>query len=389
MPPVGSKETGYEMTQAERGDIHHKRSGIRYAVAWVIAVVVVSGTVAGLVFARQRDIAVQHAQLEAAEKNGPRVLVKQVKRSPHRREMDLPASLRGYTQTAIYAKTAGYLKTIRVDKGDRVRKGEVLAVLESPEMDKAVADAKANYWLKQRTDDRNQKLARLGVVAAQQADDSHAQMLQARAAYQQLLAMQRYETIRAPFDGVITARFYDEGALIPQATSPTSATPIVTMATLTPVRVYANVPQNVAPFVHDGDPATITVAEYPGRRFVGRVTRHPEAIDPSTLTMLVEVDLPNEDRALYPGMYGRMHLSIPIKDGAPMVPDDALIYRDNRIYVPVVRDRRLHLSEVTLGWDDGYNVEVIKGVEPGEFVALNAGQAAHEGELVQPVTATH
>lgn len=379
-------EMGREMTAGEGNKGRLEKAGARYALIWIVAAIAVPVVVAGLVFAREHKLAIQRAQLQAAEQSGTRLLVKQVRTAPQHRRLDLPASLRGYTQTAIYAKTSGYLKTIRVDKGDRVKKGEVLAELESPELDKQVADAKANYWLMQRTDDRNQKLVRAGVVAPQQADDSHARMLQAQAAYQQLLAMQQYETIRAPFDGVVTARYYDQGALIPQATSPANATPILTIATVAPLRVYAYVPQSVAPFVHDGDPASVTVPEYPGRRFAGHVTRHPEAIDPSTLTMLVEVDLPNEDRTLYPGMYGRMHLSIPVKGDTPLVPDDALIYRDNKIYVPVVRNHRIHLSEVTLGWDDGYNVEVIKGVEPGEFVALNAGQTAHEGELVQPVT---
>src|SRR5262249_29471708 len=151
------------------------------------------------------------------------------------------------------------------------------------------------------------------VIAQQTADDSHAAMLQAQAAYEQLLAMQAYEVIRAPVDGVVTARFVDPGALIPEATAATggtAATPVIAIATLSPLRVYAEVPQDLSSFVKDGDAAEITATQYPQRVFTGSVTRHPEALTPQTRTMLVEVDLPNADRALYPGMYASMDLKV-------------------------------------------------------------------------------
>ena len=327
------------------------------------------------------------AQLHLAEKNGPHVLVKRALPPPPRRAIEVPGKLHGFIETALYAKTAGYLKEIKVDKGDRVTKGEVLVILDSPELDKQVADAKANYWLQKTTDDRSQKVANLGVMPQQQADDARAAMMQAQAAYEQLLAEQAYEIIRAPFTGIVTARYFDPGALIPQATAPSAATPILTLATLSPLRAYANVPQTVAPFIHNGMEATLTVPEYPKRIFKGTVTRHPQALDPASLTMLVEVDLTNEDRALYPGMYARIALNVPLGRGTALVPDDALIFRDNKVFVPVVRDARLHLSPVILGWDNGYDVEVSSGVQPGDLVALTVGQSARDGEPVQPVLA--
>ena len=231
-----------------------------------------------------------------------------VQQQVYRRRISLPASIHGYIETPIYAKTAGYLKAIYVDKGDRIHKGEVLAVLDSPELDKQVADAKANYWLQKVTDARNQTLVAQQVIPQQTADDSHAAMLQTRAAYEQLLALQSYEVIRAETDGIITARDVDPGALIPQATSPGSSTPIVELATLHPLRVYADVPQDLAAFVKDGDPASVSVTQYPDRSFSGTVTRHPDALTPDTRTMRVEVDLPNKDSALYPGMYATLTL---------------------------------------------------------------------------------
>jgi len=370
----------------ERKEANNK-PGAGYILGWLVAMLVVFGAVGGLVFARQHTVQLQAAQLRLAERNGPHVLVKRALPAPAHRTIEVPGKLHGFIETALYAKTAGYLKVIKVDKGDRVTKDEVLAILDSPELDKQVADAKANYWLQKTTDDRSEKLAQLGVMPQQQADDARAAMMQAQAAYQQLLAEQAYEIIRAPFAGIVTARYFDPGALIPQATSPSAATPILTLATLSPLRAYANVPQTVAPFIRDGMEATLSVPEYPKRIFKGTVTRHPQALDPASLTMLVEVDLVNEDRALYPGMYARVTLDVALGHATALVPDDSLIFRNNKIFVPLVRDARLHLAPVVLGWDNGYDVEVAQGVVPGDLVALTVGQSARDGEPVQPVLA--
>ena len=219
-------------------------------------------------------------------------------------------------------------------------------------------------------------------------------MLQAKASYEQQLALQQYEIVRAPFDGIVTARYVDPGALIPQSTTPqstastTTNSPIVALATMAPLRVYAYVPQSLSPFIKDGDPANITVTEFPNRNYTGAVTRHPDALDQTTRTMLVEVDLPNQDRSLYPGMYADMKMTTQVTAEGITVPDDALVFRDNNVYLPVVRDNRLKLVAVTLGHDNGYRVEVNGDLLPGEMVAVNVGQAARDGEAVQPVAAS-
>ncbi len=290
------------------------------------------------------------------------------------------------------------MKTINVDKGDHVTAGEVIAIIESPETDKQVADARSFYWIQNVTDVRNQELVRQQVVPQQTADQTHSAMLQARAAYQQELAMQQYEVVRAPFDGIVTARFVDPGTLIPAATAPVSATPnavfqptnntsspIVSLASQAPLRIYAFVPQTFGSLIKDGDPATITVIDYPNRKYVGTVTRHPEALDQATRTMQVEVDLPNQDRTLFPGMYANMKMTAHVTTANFTAPDDALVFRNDKIYLPVVRDNHLKLVEVTLGHDDGYTVEVSGDLKPGEQIAVNVGEAAHEGEAVQPV----
>ncbi len=361
-----------------------------FFAGWVVAIVVALIATAGLVLARELWIGRQTSELQSENQAGPHVLVTDVLQSPPTRELKLPATIRGFDETDIYAKVPGYLKTIKVDKGDRIHTGQLLAVLTSPELDQQVANARANYNLALITDKRNQILVHQAVIPQQTADESHGAMLQARAILQQDLAEQAYETITAPFDGIVTARYIDPGHLVPATTTP--GTPgsgaIITISRMAPLRVFTYVPQNVAPFIKDGDPATITAAGYSGRKFTGTITRHPEALSVDTRTMLVEVDLPNENQALYPGMYATAQFTVAMGTGSPMVPDDALVFRDGKVYVPVVRNNQLHLAEVTLGYDNGQTVEILSGINPSDKVAVNVGQAAHDGENVQPVENT-
>jgi RND family efflux transporter MFP subunit len=361
--------------------------GKLFTIGWVVAVVATVVIAAALVWARTLSVRRQTEVLEQAAAQGQRVLVVRVQYAPPTRSLDLPATIHGFAETPVFAKIAGYLKRIDVDKGDRVREGQVLAVLESPEIDQQVASARANYQLQALTDERNQRLVRQELVAQQVADESRSAMLQAKALLDQVEALQAYKEIRAPFAGMVTARFVDPGVLIPQATTPSAATPIVTMATLSPVRVYANVPQSVAPLIQNGDPATIVVTEYSGRAFAGTVTRHPDALQPATRTMLVEVDVPNEDFSLYPGMYATARFTVAQPAGSARVPDDALIFRGDKVYVPVVRDNRIRLSEVGLGYDDGRMIEITSGIGPADLVAVNVGQAVRDGQVVQPIAA--
>jgi membrane fusion protein, multidrug efflux system len=362
-------------------------TGKIFLVGWIGAVVLVVALTAGLVLARELWLGRQSSELERQYEQGQRVLVTKVIHSPKSRQLKLPGSIHGFVETPVYAKVAGYLKTIKVDKGDRVKAGQVLAVLDSPELDHQVENARATYELQKITDDRNQMLLRTGVVAQQTADDSHAALLEANEALNQLIATQAYEIIKAPFDGVITARNVDPGAMVAQATVSTSASgsPILLMATLTPLRIYADVPQSAAPFIKDGDQVTVTVGEYPGRPFPGTVTRRSTALDSGTRTMRVEVDLENRDTALLPGMYAIVTLAVATPSTVPMIPDDALIFHGGKVLVPVVRDGRMHLAEVALGYDNGVNVEVTSGISDDDVVAVNVGQSAREGEIVQPV----
>jgi membrane fusion protein (multidrug efflux system) len=366
---------------------NQRKPGRWLMIVLFAAVLCAFGLSARFVMARQKLLERQTTELAQTAALGPRVLVMQISGGSSSRTIELPASIHGYTETPVYAKVAGYMKTIKVDKGDHVKAGEVIALIESPETDKQVADARSFYWIQNVTDVRNQELLRQQVIAQQIADESHSAMLQAKSAYQQQLALQQYETVRAPFDGVVTARYVDPGTLIPQATTSSSTPniPIVTLSSQAPLRVYAYAPQSISSFIKDGDPATITVIDFPNRKFTGTITRHPEALDQTTRTMLVEVDLANKDGALLPGMYANMAMTARVAATSLTAPDDALVFRSNKIYLPVVRDNHLKLVEVTLGHDDGYTVEVSGNLGAGDRIAVNVGEAARDGEPVQPV----
>ena len=357
----------------------------RFFVWLVVATVIVCVGAAGLVVARR--IRLRHeaeARVEEAEKGRP-VTVVRVDRTPAQTTLDLPGEIHGFIETPVYAKIAGYLDRIVVDKGDRVKAGDLLAVLESPELDQQVRNAQANERLKRVTDERYQALKRSGVVSLQDADQARSDAQQAEATLRQLQAMAEYKRITADFDGAVTRRDADPGTLIPATTSGSvgAATPILSMASLNPLRVYVDLPQSDAPFVKDGDEAVVTVAEYPGRRFMGSVTRHPQALAAATRTMLVEVDLKNDDGALLPGMYARIAIALSGRETAPRIPDDALVFRDGKTWVAVVEGDRLRVVPVTLGYDDGRMSEVIAGLSGGELIAMNVGQTARDGELVQ------
>jgi RND family efflux transporter MFP subunit len=370
--------------------------GKLFLLGWILAALVVLGAMVGIVLARERLMRSQQAMRIEEVQRGPRVLVKRLSFAEKAREVKIPAEIHGYLESPIYAKVSGFVQKMLVDKGDWVKQGQLLAVIEAPELNKQLANALANYQIMKITDQRYQALVKNGVIAQQDADQARANYLQAKATLQQLRDITRYEEVRAPYAGMISARNVDPGILVAQssaaatsaplvAATAASATPLYTLALLDTVRVYAYMPQSSATYIKDGDPAVITVAEYPGRNFVGRVTRHPAALMSQTRTMLVEVDLPNKDHSLLPGMYAEMAVQVSAPQTVPKVPDNILIFNNDKVFVPTVDRNQIHLVEVTLGYDDGRAVEVTHGLSGQELIAMNVGQSAREGERVQPI----
>ncbi|HUY39675.1 MAG TPA: efflux RND transporter periplasmic adaptor subunit [Candidatus Binataceae bacterium] len=360
-----------------------KKAGTLLYLGWIGAAVIVLIALGGLVLARDLQIGQQTDTLQHQEDLGPLVMVAPVERAPMKRTITYPGNVHGFFESAIYPKVAGYVKSMLVDKGMRVKQGQLLAVIVSPELDQQVANALATYRIAKLTDDRFQRLVRAQVVPQQTADESHATMLADKAQWDSLRAQQGYERVLAPFDGVITGRNLDPGALVAMATAQAGAVAIVTMATLKPVRVYINMPQDDAVFMRDGDAARVTVTQFPNRAFTGTVTRHPEALLSSSRTMLVEVDLPNADQSLLPGMYAHIDISLNGNSGAPMVADDSLVFNGGSIFVPVIANNHVHLVKVKLGLDDGIKSEVVEGLSGNEMVAINLGQVARDGQLVR------
>lgn len=361
------------------------KAGPLFSLTWVLVTLLVLGALVALVRAREVRIQHQTQVLARAESLGPIVSIAPLQRGGEQRLAVYPGDVHGYFESPIYPKVSGYVKAVLVDKGMAVKRDQLLVVIDSPELDRQVRSAEATYRLAVLTDRRNQVLVAQHVVSQQQADTSHQQMLADLANWQALTEMKAYERVTAPYDGIITARNVDPGALVTMAAaSQTAAMPMVAMARLDPVRVYVQMPQDDAALVQDGDPAVVTVSQLPGREFRGKVTRNAGALVNGSRTMLVEVDLPNPELTLRPGMYAEVRITLSSNSSMPLVPDDAVVYENGKIFVPVVRGDRVHLVQVALGYDDGLRSEVIRGLKGNEMIALTLGQSARDGELVQP-----
>lgn len=327
------------------------------------------------------------------------------------RKITLPGTLVALNEATLYGKVAGYLRSIRVDKGDRVRRGEVLAVLEVPEMVMEVDQAKAAYQqaladltrAKAEADLQSATFERYQEVHAKDPDAISKQELDqyrsknevaqadvelakakantARANVGRLVALQRYSEITAPFSGVVTARFVDPGALIQAATS--SNYPVLTLQDLDTIRVYVSVPEVDVPFIRAGTPANLTTAAYPGRVFKASVTRFADALDPATRTMKVEIDIPNRDHTLLPGMYADVTLGIQTIHDAVVIPDSALTIEGSQKFVWVVRQGTAHRVQVETGLDNGAEVQVRSGISKGDQVIMEGKDGLTEGKAVE------
>ncbi len=362
--------------------------GPGFYVKWIALPLIATIAAGGIVLARELSLRSQRGDLEKEAARGRTVLCTKLHGETSARTIMLPGEIHGFYETPIYAKISGYVKQMFVDKGSLVKAGQLVAIIESPETDQQVRTAKATYDLAKITDDRQQILVSQAVIPQQTADQSHLTMLADLATWKSLVATQQYERVYAPFDGMITVRNLYPGALVATGTASGTSNPsIYEIATLNQLRVYVYLPQTYAPFVRDGEQSVVTVNEYPDRDYNGTVTRHPSALDQGTRTMLLEVDLQNQDLSLYPGMYANVAITIQGSSGAPRVPDQALIFNGERVYVPIVQDNRIHLVDVRLGLDNGINCEITRCLKGDETVALGLGQAAVEGELIRPLMA--
>jgi len=392
-----------------------------WAIFLVTVVLVVVAFIAGYTPLRKRQdlIAVEARE---QERSLPRVEVIQVGRSLGESTIELPGSIQAITEAPILARADGYLERRMVDIGDRVETGQPLAEIEAPEMDEqihqaeaslqqaraAVEQAAANYErgvadedLAKVTAQRWSALLAKGVVSRQENDryqsEYHA-LTAATKALEKALAVARsnvggaeanlarldkvqsYRLVKAPFHGVITQRNVDVGALVNAGN-----TLLFRIAQITTLRTYLNVPQANSSDVRTGQLARLSVSNLPGRQFAGAVARTASALDPASRTLLVEVQVPNPDGALLPGMYARVDL-VGGRSNPLRIPSDALVVRGQGTEVAVVRDdHTVHLQKIEVGRDYGDRLEVIKGLSEGETIIANPGDVVREGLQVQPV----
>ena len=327
--------------------------------------------------ARQKDLS-----------EGTRVLVAKVATLPSGRTVTLPGEVHAWKQATLYAKVSGYVKRMNVDKGDTVKEGQLLATLESPETDQAVLSARAAFATKKLVADRYKQLAPKGVVSQQELDTASGDLAVAEAELARTAALGAYEAIRAPFDGIVTSRFVDPGALLPAATGSTSsAQPLVEVTDMTRVRVYVYLGQGDAPFVKEGTAVRLESDAHPGKGLDASVTRLTRELDEKTRTMLTEVDIDNKNAWVYPGLYVRATMKLDTPP-ALAIPADAVFLRDGKAIVVVVDGGKAHFTPVETGDDDGRIVRVLSGLTEGQLVALHVGDEISDGSAVQPVVPT-
>ncbi len=311
-------------------------------------------------------------------------------------EILLPGHTKAFTDTPIYARTSGYLKDWHFDIGAHVRKGDLLAQIETPEIDQQLrqaradlATARANLDLADITARRNEELLKTRAVSTQDRDNANGALAAAKAIVQsnegnvaRLGQLQSYEKICAPFDGIITARNTDVGALIDaDANSPSKE--LFHLTSIDKLRVYVSVPEPYARAAQPGTTASLTLDEFPGESFHGTLLRTANAIDLSSRTLLVEVDVDNPDGRLLPGAYTFVHLSLPVGLNSVTVPANTLLFRKEGLQAAVARNGHTQLVPVTIGRDYGDKVEILSGLQPSDEVIVSPSDSLISGTAVR------
>src|SRR5947207_5555586 len=298
-------------------------------------------------------------------------------------ELILPGTFQAFKETTIYPRSNGYVKDWKVDIGDDVKEGQLLAEIETPEVDQQLAQAKASYEIAKVTADRWRDLVGKNVVSKQEYDQNEKAYEGAKANYEQLQKLQGFQQIMAPFNGKISARFVDFGTLV-TAGSGAAGTPLFGIVQSDPLRVYVFAPQENAPSIHERLSAKIVLQEFPGREFDGTVTRTAGALNPQSRTMQVEVQVPNHEGRLYAGMYGQVKFFLADENAPIVVPANAFLFRTEGPQIATItKDNRIHWQKIHVGRDFGTQLEVLDGLAENTKVVMNPTDDLAEGIQVQ------
>lgn len=315
---------------------------------------------------------------------------------PSQEDLILPSTLQAYTESPIYARTSGYLKKWYHDIGSHVQQGELLAEIETPEVDQQLAQARADLGTNQANENlsritaaRYEELIKTDGVSKQEVDNAvgdfaakRAAVLAAQANVRRLEDLESFKRVYAPFSGVITRRNVDIGNLI-NAGNGGSAQELFVLAATDPIRSYVSVPEIYASAVHRGLDAYLELTQNPGQKFQAKVTRTADAIDLSSRTLNTEVDVPNKSGQLLPGGYAQVHLLVGVATTRLQVPVNALLFRSEGLRAVVIdANHKTHLQQLVIGRDYGTALEVLQGLQPEDWIVLNPADSLEEGVQV-------
>jgi RND family efflux transporter MFP subunit len=370
---------------------------------WLIlalAVIAVAAVLVSGIWSRVKAGATLRA--ETAQAAIPAVSVVSPKQTAPADEIILPGNVQPFITSPIYARTNGYLKKWYFDIGAHVKKGELLAVIETPEVDQQLEQARSNLLTAQAnlelasiTKTRYQGLLKSNAVAQQDVDNAvgtynaNKAIVEAdKATVEQYSALVSFEKIYAPFDGVITARNTDIGDLINSGSSSNVKTDLFHISQPGKLRVYVNVPEEYTRGIKIGMTADLSLAEFPDRKFQGKLVRTADDINLTTRTLLIEIDVDNPTGTLLTGSYAEVHLAVAAQASTFLLPVNTLLFRTEGLRVGVVKDGKVALTPVVPGHDFGNQIEIVSGLKPNDQVIVNPPDSIVSGQQVQIVQAT-
>src|ERR1700682_24139 len=392
------KQTPGQSVQSN--DVGVGKHSYKQWLALLIAVIVTAALLIAGIWSRVRASA--KLRTETSQVALTAVSVVSPARTTPAQEIILPGNVQPYITSPIYSRTNGYLQKWYVDIGARVKQGQLLAVIETPEVDQQLEQslsnldtAKANLALAEITKNRYEGLLKSHAVSQQDVDNAvgsynanQAIVDASQANVKQLQVLQSFEKIYAPFDGVVTARNTDIGDLISSGSNTAVKTDLFHIAQPGKLRVYVNVPEEYSQGIKVGMTADLALAEFPGSKFQGKLVRTADAINMTTRTLLIEVDVDNPKGTLLTGSYAEVHLKVPTQASTYLLPVNTLIFRSEGLQVGIVKDGNVALTTVTPGHDFGGQVEVVSGLNANDQVIINPPDSIVSGQKVEIVKAT-